>query len=99
MPDGVTQFQISAQGFNFQSTSFEWLVIDQAASTAIFTGWGEINGAGSYNFTVWSTDGGSNDTFRIRIVQPHHDGNETVIYDNEVEFALSTGNITVHTGR
>ncbi|MEM7335609.1 MAG: PKD domain-containing protein [Chloroflexota bacterium] len=101
-PDGVTQFQISAQGFNFVSTSYEWLVIDQANSTAIFKGWGEINGGGNYVFTVWATDGGyggSNDGFRIQISEYHSGGNTVVVYDNGSESTPTTGNITIHTGR
>lgn len=102
VPDGNAQFQITAQGFNFESTSLEWLVINQAQSTAIFTGVGTINGSGNYEFTVWATDGGTggpSNTFRIQIIEPQHGGNDTVIYDNEVEASLTTGNITVHPGR
>ncbi|MEM7333686.1 MAG: PKD domain-containing protein [Chloroflexota bacterium] len=100
-PDGNAQFQISAQGFNFHSTDLEWLVIDQAAGTAIFQGIGEINGASGYAFTVWATDngvGGSGNTFRIHIWEVHHTGDITV-YDNGSESPITNGNITVDTGR
>lgn len=102
VPTGVTQFQITAQGFNFVSTSFDWLVIDQANSTAIFKGWGEINGGGNYVFTVWATDGGyggSNDGFRIQISEYQSGGNLVVVYDNGAESTPTAGNITIHTGR
>lgn len=100
VPDGMTQFRITAQGFSFVSTNLDWLVVDRNALTATFTGQGTINGAGTYEFTVWTTDGGlgsSGDGFRIQIVERDpHTNNITVIYDNGSEASLTQGNITVH---
>ena len=42
-PDGDTEFQFQAGNFNFQSTSYDWLVISGAK--AQYQGTGTINGA------------------------------------------------------
>ncbi len=89
VPDGNTQFNFHTAGFNFSSTSYEWLVV--AGSKAQFKGVGTINGQGLYNFMITAVDG-SPDTFRIKIWDA--DGN--VIYDNGSQQALGGGSITVH---
>src|SRR6185369_8866245 len=84
IPDGDTEFQFQAAGFNFKSTSYEWLVI--AGSKAQYKGSGTINGSGDYFFMLTATDGdlkakGSPDYFRMKI------WNKTtleVIYDNQI---------------
>lgn len=89
VPEGNTQFQFHAAGFNFSSTSYDWLVI--AGTKAQFKGTGTINGQGVYNFMITAVDG-SPDTFRIKIWDS--DGN--VIYDNGSQQPLGGGSITVH---
>ena len=83
MPDGNTQFQFHAAGFNFSSTSYEWLVV--AGSKAQFKGVGTINGEGVYKFMLTANDGNP-DTFRIKIWYEDAAG-EHVVYDNGSEQA------------
>lgn len=90
IPDGNAQFAFSAGDLSFSSTSYQWLVVNQGGTNAQFKGVGTINGAGSYQFMIWATDG-SPDKFRIKIT----DGS-TVIYDNLTETALGGGSIIVH---
>ena len=81
VPTGTTQFQFQAAGFNFQSTSYEWLVI--AGAKAQYKGSGTINGAGDYGFMLTAVDGernGSSDRFRIKIWDKSTPDN--AIYDN-----------------
>jgi hypothetical protein len=92
VPDGNTQFQFHAAGFNFSSTSYEWLVV--AGKKAQFKGKGSINGEGEYTFLLTAEDG-SPDTFRIKIWYEDTSG-EHVVYDNGSQQALGGGSITVH---
>ena len=55
VPSGDTEFQFYAAGLSFQSTAYEWLVVNQAGTNAQFKGSGTINGAGSYQFMLWAT--------------------------------------------
>jgi PKD repeat protein len=84
VPTGTTEFQFHAAGFNFRSTSYQWLVV--AGAKAKFKGEGEINGSGSYGFMLSATDGalpggGGSDKFRIKIWDKATD---VVVYDNEL---------------
>jgi predicted extracellular nuclease len=88
-PDGNTQFQFHAAGFNFSSTSYEWLVV--AGSKAQYKGVGTINGQGVFNFML-TADDNNPDTFRLKI----WDTAGIVIYDNGSQQALGGGSITVH---
>ena len=105
VPVGVTEFHFSVANFNFQSDSYEWLVISGAK--ARFKGTGTVNGAGSYGFelTAWDgqeSGGGGTDRFRISISDLNH-GN-TVVYDNQITApgsddpttALGGGSIVIH---
>jgi hypothetical protein len=103
-PDGDTEFQFHAAGFNFKSTSYEWLVI--AGSKAQYKGSGTINGSGDFFFMLTAVDGdlkakGSPDTFRMKV------WNKTtlaVIYDNQMGLSdtsepvttLGGGSIQIH---
>jgi hypothetical protein len=97
-PEGNTEFQFKAGNLNFNSTSYEWLVI--AGSKAMFKGSGTINGAGDYAFMVSAIDG-SPDRLRIRIWDKT---TGVVIYDNQIgaadeanpTMALGGGSITIH---
>jgi hypothetical protein len=94
VPTGNTEFQFKAGDLNFNSTSYEFLVV--AGSKAIYKGEGTINGLGTYHFMLTANDGGKTglDTFRIKIWVGEEDG--SVVYDNGVEAAISGGSIIVH---
>jgi hypothetical protein len=75
VPDGNTEFQFNAAGLHFQSTSYDYLVV-QGQNKAQYKGHGTINGTGDYQFMVSVVDG-SPDKFRMKITQ-----GSTLIYDN-----------------
>ena len=91
-PDGNVEFQFNAVGMNFKASSFQWLVVNAAGTSAQLTGSGTINGQGSYTFMMWATDNGNTDTFRIRIT--NNSTNEDV-YDNGDQL-LGGGSIVIH---
>ena len=89
---------------NFQSTSYQWLVI--AGAKAQYKGFGTINGSGDYGFLLTATDGqvnggGGVDKFRIKIWDK---ATGNVIYDNQMSAAdnadatqpLAGGSIVIH---
>ncbi len=101
-PTGQTEFQFKAGNFNFQSTSYDWLVV--AGARAQYKGTGTINDAGSYSFLLTAIDGqinggGGTDKFRIKIWNAGG-----VIYDNQSgagdndnpTTALGGGSIVIH---
>ena len=94
-PDGDTEFQ--GPGFNFKSTSSDWLVI--AGPKAQYKGSGTINGSGDYAFMVTVIDGSltakhGSDMFRIKIWDK---SSGLVIYDNQ-SGAPDSANPTTATG-
>ena len=104
VPTGKTQFKFNAAGLDFESVSYEWLVV--AGNKAQFKGTGTINGAGDYAFFLTAVDGDGNggtgvDRFRIRIWDRTSGG---LIYDSQVNApddadpatALGGGNIVIH---
>jgi hypothetical protein len=99
-PDGNTEFQFHAAGMNFHSSSYDWLVVT-GSDYAMFKGLGTINGGtcdafgeDPYRFRVWAGDGDP-DTFRIKI-WCEEDTEETVVYDNGMDQAISSGSIVIH---
>jgi hypothetical protein len=92
VPDGNTQFQFHAVGFNFQSISYDWLVV--AGTKAQFKGIGTVNGQGVYKFLL-TADDGNPDKFRIKIWYEDATG-EHVVYDNVMSQPLGGGSITIH---
>ncbi len=104
IPSGNTEFQFHAAGFNFHSTSYEWLVISGAK--AQYKGEGTVNGVGGYKFLLTATDGdvsggGGVDKFRIKI----QNSGGGVVYDNgggsdDIDSAnpqaISGGSIVIH---
>ena len=104
VPAGNTEFQFHAASLNFNSTSYEWLVV--AGAKAQYKGTGKINGLGSYKFILTATDGqisggGGSDRFRIKIWDAV---SGDVIYDNQngdlddatASNAIAGGNIVIH---
>jgi len=99
-PAGHTAFMFQAGDLNFQSSSYEWLLVTQPYTR--FKGTGTINGEGGYEFMIWAQDSDATyysdiDTFRIKIWRKE-DEEEIVIYDNGIENAVEGGNIIVHEG-
>jgi hypothetical protein len=69
VPEGKTQFVVHAAEFNFRSTSYDMLVVNEGGASAQFKGSGTVNGTAGYTFMIWITDG-SPDRFRIKIWGP-----------------------------
>jgi hypothetical protein len=104
VPTGNTQFNFKVANLNFQSTSYQWLVV--AGAKAQFKGSGTINGAGDYDFMLTAIDGqvnggGGVDKFRIRIWDRVSGG---IVYDNQMgasdtanpSTAIGGGSIVIH---
>lgn len=92
LPSGQTKFRFRAGNLNFESTSYDWLVI--AGSRAQFRGVGAINGTAGYQFLLTAIDGGlpgggGVDRLRLKIWGPGG-----VVYDNEIAAADSAAPIT-----
>lgn len=93
-PSGNTEFQFRNAGLNFNSTSYDWLVVT-GSDAAKFKGVGTLNGEAGYQFMIWAGDA-SPDTFRIKIWTEDGVGDETVVYDNGVKQAIARGSIKIH---
>ena len=83
VPSGQTQFEFSLGGFQFNSTSYEWLVV--SGSRAQYKGQGVVNGGGDYGFLLTANDGqvsggGGVDRFRIKVWDR---ATGSVVYDNQ----------------
>ena len=98
-PDGNTEFNFKAGGFDFRSTSYDWLVV--AGSKAQYRGEGTVNGAAGYRFLMTAYDD-SPDRIRLKV----WDASNAVVYDNrrgnsdDIDTAdpqaLGGGSIVVH---
>src|SRR5207249_3473602 len=82
-PSGQTQFTFHAASMDFQSTSYQWLVV--AGAKAQYKGVGTLNGRGGYGFLLTAIDGqlpggGGSDTVRIKIWDQ---ASGQVVYDNQ----------------
>ena len=99
VPTGNTAFVFEVAEFEFHSSSYEWLIVNQGGSNAQFKGSGTINDAGDYKFMLWAGDGGKDgvDEFRIRIWEEDGLANETTVYDNGVQQTIGGGSIVIHT--
>jgi len=104
VPIGFTQFRLAVAGFEFQSESYQWLVV--AGTTAKYKGTGTVGGESGYGFLLSARDGDAKrnagpDRFRIKIWDL---ATEAVVYDNEpaeaddagATTAIRSGNIVVH---
>ncbi|MEJ2704370.1 MAG: PKD domain-containing protein [Sedimentisphaerales bacterium] len=95
-PTGNTEFVFHAGDLHFQSSSYDWLVVNQGGSNAQFKGTGSLNGSGQYRFMLWAGDG-EPDTFRIRIWEEDVAGSELDVYDNGFNQQIGGGEIVIHT--
>jgi hypothetical protein len=91
VPSGNTQYVLHDGNLNFASSSYQWLVVNQNGTNAQFKGTGTINGAGTYQFMIWATQG-SPGTFRIQVTDP---GTGNTIYDSGTQ-VLGGGSVVVH---
>jgi hypothetical protein len=104
LPTGQTQFSFRVADLDFQSASYEWLVV--AGARAQFKGAGRINGPGDFAFILTAIDGqvnggGGTDRFRIKI---WNKDTGQIIYDNQQSSAdtsdptttLGGGSIIIH---
>jgi beta-xylosidase len=92
VPEGSTEFRFHAGRLNFQSTSYDWLVV--SGSQAQYQGSGRINDRGGYRFLVVATDGAV-DRFRIKIWNA---ATGVTVYDNQVSddaTAIRDGGIVI----
>jgi hypothetical protein len=74
-PTGSTEFHLHATRFDFNSASYQWLVV--AGSKAQFKGIGEVNGIGGYGFLLTAYDGNP-DRLRLKV----WDAGGNIVYDN-----------------
>ena len=106
MPSGSTQFRFAVAGFEFRSTSYDWLAI--SAGKAQYKGSGTVNGTSGYAFLLTAYDGDVNggdgtDRFRIKIWRA---SDNTLVYDNRIGGSddmnganpqpIASGSIVVH---
>jgi PKD repeat protein len=101
VPSGRTRFGFRAGDLDFQSSSYDWLVVNQGGTAAQFKGSGSVNGMSAptgepYRFMIWAVDDNP-DTVRVRIW--YEDAGEVVIYDNGVEQTVGGGSVSVHQNR
>ena len=103
VPTGDTQFKFKAGDVEFNSTSYDWLIV--AGALAQFKGAGVItNRSGTFSFVLTAIDGdlpggGGLDKFRIKISGPGG-----VVYDNQMGAAdgevpttvISDGRVVIH---
>lgn len=100
-PTGKTKLDFKTANFSFDSTSYQWLVIN--GNKAQLKGTGTINGSGNYTILVTALDGtqtGGVDKIRIKIT----DSSNNVIYDNQAgdpnsadpTTAITKGSLKVH---
>ena len=102
VPEGQTEFQLHFASFNFQSTSYQWLVVSANGTKAQYKGNGTVNGTGSYGFLLTAYD--EPDKFRIKIWSTT---TSAIVYDNRIGSsedidaadpqAIAGGSIVIHT--
>lgn len=109
-PQGNTQFSFQAGDFQFESTSYDWLVV--AGAKAQYKGSGMVNGTGNYGFLLTAIDGqlaGGDGSDRFRLKVWDKTSGDAIVYDNsmgspdDIDAAgpqpLSAGSVIVHKGK
>jgi PKD repeat protein len=97
VPTGQTSFVYEAGAKDFESTSYEWLVVTDGVY-ATFKGRGSINDLGDYNFMLWAANGETN-TFRIKIWNTTgfvYDTCEACIDPDIDDPDILSGNVVIH---
>jgi hypothetical protein len=103
VPTGRTTFIFRMAGFDFESTAYDWLIVNQGGTNAQFRGAGTVNDMATtpdgyaYQFMIWAGDGtGMNgaDTFRIKIWYEEN-GQEMLVYDIGAAETFDVGQIRV----
>jgi YVTN family beta-propeller protein len=94
-PTGKTSFKFHMANLDFNSDTYEWLVV--AGAKAQYKGTGTINGDGDYGFMLTAIDGqitggGGVDKFRMKIWDKATD---TVVYDNQMGALDDANPVTV----
>jgi PKD repeat protein len=93
VPSGTTSFRFTAADLDFQSTSYDWMVV--SGTRATYRGSGTLNGAAGYRFVLAANDGdgrsGGVDQLRVRI---WNDATGVLVYDNQAGAALDAGPVT-----
>jgi hypothetical protein len=105
VPTGQTRFVFQGAGFDFQSTSYDWLVVTGSAK-AQWKGVGTVGGRTGYAFMVKAVDGDANsprtsDLLRVKVWNA---STGAVVYDNQMgqtddatpSTAIGGGNIQIH---
>lgn len=104
VPSGNTQFSFQAGGFEFRSTSYDWLVV--SGPKAQYKGSGTVNGTGDYAFKLSVVDGQRNggggvDKLRLKVWDK---ATGLLVYDNQLgaadtadpTTAITSGSIQIH---
>jgi hypothetical protein len=104
VPTGETEFVFKAGNLKFNSTNYDWLVVNGAR--AQYKGTGAVNGMPGYRFMLTAVDGqvtggGATDKFRVKIWEI---ASNTTLYDNQMgaddsaspTTALGGGSIVIH---
>jgi hypothetical protein len=104
VPTGNTGSKFKAADLDFQSDTYQWLVVNQGGTNAQYKGSGTINGdlapdGSPYKFMLWAKDEDPvyGDTFRIKIWYEDGDA-EAIVYDNSFDQAIGAGSIRIHDG-
>jgi len=101
IPTGHVNLNLNGNKLRFQSTAFEWMVIDNGQ--AWVRGWGTAKNGDVYRFIVALVDGqaGAADKLRIKVWD---EASGSVYYDSQpgaddwatAEMELGGGNVTIH---
>jgi hypothetical protein len=98
VPKGELEFTFKTAGLEFESTSYQWLVV--TSPRAKIRGLGTINHRGSYAFEVTAVDGhaiggGNVDKLRLRVWNAT---TGAVVYDNQMNAAQDAAPTTAIVG-
>lgn len=101
-PSGEFSFGVEGSDFAFESTAFDWLLVDGDGTGARLEGTGRITGFGpdveamTFRFALVLTDGGPDD-LALQIWM--EDGGFQAVYGDGLPMEVVTGNVMVKGGR